>query len=96
MTNLNAVATEPVRQTEVDDQMSRVQECTQYIDKMIGELETALSKSILAQHKGEDAVASTSAPEPVRVPLAQRLYDHSNNLEHIRVRLSSILSRIEA
>jgi|ERR1041384_4957086 hypothetical protein len=91
-------ATEPVRQSEVNVEFARVEECTGYIDKIISELEERLGRSILAQHKPSGAGSDNqpSAPEPIRVPLAQSLFEHGTRLERIRERLSSILSRIEA
>lgn len=84
-----------VRQSEVEREFTRVDEITAYIDKMVGELEEKLGRSILAQRKEANG-NSESSPEPVRVPLAQSLYDHGATLERIREHLSSMLSRIEA
>lgn len=85
------------RQTEIESEFVRVDEITAHIDKCVAELEDRLSRSILAQRKeaqGTGSAASTS--EPVRVPLAQSLFEHGLKLEHVRERLSSMLSRIEA
>lgn len=84
-----------IRQSEVEREFTRVDEITAYIDKMVDELEEKLGRSILAQRK-EATGNSESSPEPVRVPLAQSLYDHGATLERIRERLISMLSRIEA
>jgi len=85
-----------VRPTEVQQEFAKVDEATGYIDKMMSELEERLSHSILAQRKEIKTESASTAPEPVRVPLAQSLYEHAVRLERIRERLSSILSRIEA
>lgn len=92
----NAVSTQPeVRQPEVQQEFVRVEEAASYIDKITEELEAKLSGSILAQ-RAETGSASSSTPEPVRVPVAQRLYDLGTRLERVRQHLSSILDRIEA
>ena len=85
------------RQSEVAEQIGRIQSVSEYIDKLTEELESALSKSILAQRKeSNQSDAKTSQPEPVRVPMAEALNARANHLEMIRERLSSILSRLEA
>jgi hypothetical protein len=84
-------------QSEIAVEFVRVDETTSYIDKCVGELETRLAQSILAQRKEANAAQSEAKnPEPVRVPLAQSLYEHGTRLENIRERLSSMLNRIEA
>lgn len=95
--NSSAVQTSQAveRQSEVSEQMQRLQATTEYIDKIVSELEAALSQSILAQRK-EGGAETATQPEPVRVPMAQALYDRAYHLETIRERLSSILSRLEA
>lgn len=95
--NVNfATAEAEVRQTEVNQEFSRVEERASYIDKLVEELEAKLSNSILAQRKQGGSVDGQGTSEPVRVPVAQRLYELGSRLERVREHLSSILSRIEA
>lgn len=96
MSFMPETATDAVRVTEVSQEFTRAEEVTAYIEKCVEELEAQLGRSILAQHKNGAGQADTKNPEPVRVPLAQSLYEHSSRLERIRERLSSILNRLEA
>ena len=85
------------RALEVQQEFAKIEETAQHIDKCVNELETRLGSSILAQRREtQGAAGGPSAPEPVRVPLAQKLYEHGRVLERIREHLSSMLDRIEA
>lgn len=85
-----------IRQTEVDEQVNRIGDITQDIDKLLIDLEDKLSKSILAQRQDVAGVSGQSSPEPVRVPLASTLCARADHLSELRSRLGSILGRIEA
>lgn len=91
--SLASVGAPEIRTTEVQAEISRISEGAAYLDKCIGELETKLSP-VLAQHK----VGSTdgqAAPTPLRVPLAEVLHTYGDTMEDLRLRVSSIISRLE-
>jgi hypothetical protein len=67
--------------------------CCEALDKLTVELEERL-KGVLAQ-KAEQGSSNPSAPEPVRVPLAQSFHDRVVNLDYIAARLSSVINRLE-
>ncbi len=81
------------RAPEVQQEFLRADQCASYIEKIADELEAKLV-AVLATRKigGSEQPAN---PEPVRVPLAQNLYDLGSRLERIRERLDSVLNRLE-
>ncbi len=82
-----------VRQPEVQQEFLRADQCASYIDKIVEELEAKLVAVLATRKLGGNEQSGN--PEPVRVPLAQNLYDHGSKLERIRERLDSILNRLE-
>jgi hypothetical protein len=83
-----------VRQPEVQQEFLRADQCAGYIDKITEELEGKLV-AVLATRKQLGGNEQSGNPEPVRVPLAQNLYELGSRLERIRERLDSILNRLE-
>jgi hypothetical protein len=83
----------PTRQPEVSVVMDVQAMRCKALEEQITVLEDRL-QPVLAQH-AEKGGGETKPPEPVRVPLAQRIHEHSSHLSRLSDRLQSIINRIE-
>ena len=86
------------RETETGQELNRLQDVCDQLDKLSQELENRLSQSILATRRPEIAESDIAKgqPEPIRVPLADTLHDKVGHLQTVKDRLSSMLNRLEA
>lgn len=89
----NQAAGAPTRQPEVLVAMDQQAMRCKALDEQLSALEDRL-QPVLAQH-AEKGTGDAKNPEPVRVPLAQRIHEHSSYLARLSDRLQSILNRIE-
>lgn len=81
------------RSPEVSREMERLTRECEALNKNLDELETKLL-TVLSIPKAVEG-GSQSAPEPVRVPLAQGIYDRAQHLSRVNDQLQSIINRIE-
>lgn len=81
------------RQPEVSSEMERLTTQCKMIDEQLAQLEQKLN-TVLAQRADKGAEV-TSAPEPVRVPLAQAIHDRVHHLSLLSDQLTSIINRVE-
>ena len=89
----NQSAVQIAREPEVLAELTKLGNSCEALDKLTSELEVRL-KGVLSLRQEENGGAS-SAPEPVRVPLAQSFHDRIISLDAICARLSSIINGLE-
>lgn len=86
-------ATGEVKVSEVSREFSELMQSIARLREVTATLEKAL-EPVCRQVNGTEG-SGTNAPEPVRVPLAQTVHEHSDEVDRIASQLQSILSRLE-
>lgn len=81
------------RSTEVQTEITELASVSEYLAKCVEDLETKLSP-VLAQ-RADDGGKAQNTPSPIRVPLAATLRTRVEFIEGLRVRVSSMISRLE-
>lgn len=89
----NMAQADPVRISEVGSEFEQLAIQHKMLDENLEALERRI-EPVLAQRKAGNTDSSAS-PEPVRVPLAQRVHDHVGHMSRINERLRSIIDRVE-
>lgn len=91
-TLMPAVSTE-AKISEVELELTNLAQERQILDERLQELEKRL-EPVLAQRPGQEG-STSGTPEPIRVPLAQRIHDQAMNLSAMNAQLAHLLNRIE-
>lgn len=92
--SMTATVAREIPQTEVGASLQNLAGELKTTSERVGHLEERLG-TVLAQRKPEGGQTETSAPEPVRVPLAQMIHEHMLAAARINEQLASIINRLE-
>lgn len=83
----------PIRTTEVQSAHEVLLKNCEELCMVVADLEQRLHP-VLAQ-RAEDGVKEPSQPMPLRVPVAQMLYDRSGQIYSVTKALRSVIERLE-
>lgn len=95
MTNESALRNSaPLNKPEVTTQVENLQIIAKMLHEAVASLEQRLAP-VLAERKVEAGKDGGSAPEPVRVPLAEELHRIHGDFKGVRDQVDSIKARLE-
>src|SRR5687767_7603084 len=82
------------KQPEVSAEVESLHVAAKMLEESVADLEGRLAP-VLAERKMEVNGVGGSAPELVRVPLAEEIHSAGMSFQHVRDRIRSIVARLE-
>ena len=85
----------PTRSTEVEQEVAALIRHEEQLSKTVAELEQRLFKVLVPVGPDVSTTSGSSQTEPVRVPLADQLYNRNCGINRLNEQLQSIINRLE-